>query len=152
MFVRDLMAKNVVTVSSTESFSEIVKLLVRKKITGVPVISKKGKVVGIISEKDLFYRLFPSQEEFYKDLEYFTHFNNIEKDAKRVIKLKAKNIMSKKVISVCSDDHIMRACSLFVIHNIRRLPVIDDGKLVGIVTTNNIYKNFLNTLVKNNKK
>ncbi len=151
MLVRDLMTSRVYTISSADSFSEIVSLLIKKRISGAPVVDKSGKVVGIISEKDLFYKLFPSQKQFYKNIEYYMNFERIEKESKKVSKLKARNFMSKKIISIRSDDYILKACSLFLIHNIRRLPVIDDGKLVGIVTTNNIYKNFLSNLVKRSK-
>lgn len=148
MLVRDVMTKNVRTVGPTDSFKTIVVLLAKNKISGVPVVDKKGKVVGIISEKDLFYKFFPSQKKFYKDVEYYMNFDNLENEASRVVKLKAKDFMSKSVISVAPDDHILKACSLFLIHNIRRLPVIKKGELVGIVSTNNIYKNFLMSLIK----
>ncbi len=151
MLVRDLMTSRVYTFSSADSFSDIVKLLIKKRISGAPVVNKKGKVVGVISEKDLFYKLFPSQKQFYRDLEYYMNFERIGKEAKKVSKLKAKDFMSKKIVSIRSDENILRACSLFLIHNIRRLPVIDDGKLVGIVTTNNIYRNFLSNLNKKSR-
>src|SRR3989344_1974842 len=109
---------------------------------------KKGKVVGVISEKDLFYRLFPSQEEFYKNIEYYTNRNNLEKETRAIVKLKAKDLMTKDIISIGKNDHILTACSLLLIYEIRRLPVINHGKLVGVVTTNDIYKNFLLTITK----
>ncbi len=147
MLVREVMTKRLHAVFPHDSFEKIVKLLVSKRVTGVPVVGKSGKIVGVISEKDLFYKLFPSKKEFYKDLEYYMNFENLEREASSVLKLKARDFMSKKVVSVASDDHVLKACSLFLTHNIRRLPVIDDGVLVGIVTTNNIYKNFLSSLI-----
>ena len=143
MLVRQVMSRKVHFISSDDSFQKIIKLLSKRKISGLPVKNKKGKVVGVISEKDLFHKLFPSQKAFYKDPEYFMNFDRLERDAKSVLKIPAKRIMSKKVIYVTPDDHILKACSLFVMHNIRRLPVMDKGKLVGIVTTGNIYRNFL---------
>lgn len=148
MKVRDVMVKKVHTVLPSDDFVKIVKLLVEKKISGVPVVNKKGKVVGIISEKDLFYKFFPTQKQFYEDADYYMNFDNLEKESSKVLKLKAKDFMSRKVISIAPDDHILKACSLFILHNIRRLPVIKKGKLVGIITTNNIYKNFLMSMIK----
>jgi len=148
MQVREVMTKKVVTVASDFSFPQIVKILVKKKITGVIVVDKNRKPIGVISEKDLFYKLFPSPKKFYKDIEYYMRYNSHEKDFNRIVKFKARDFMTKKIISVSPDDNILKACSLFLIHNIRRLPVIDNGKLVGIVTTNNIYKNFLSSLMK----
>lgn len=142
------MTKRVVTVSPADTFSRIVKLLIKENISGVVVLNKNKKVIGVISEKDLLFKLFPSQRNFYKNLEYYMNYENINKDVKKISKLKARNFMSKEIISIRSDEHILKACSLFVRNRIRRLPVIDDGKLVGIVTTGNIYKNFLSNLVK----
>lgn len=147
MKVREVMTRKVVVVSPTTSFAEIVRILAKEKISGVPVVGKLGKVVGVISEKDLFYRLFPSQKEFYKNIEFYMNYKNIEKSLVKVKRLKARNLMSKNVISISPDDNVLKACSLFLIHNIRRLPVLENGKLVGIVTTNNIYKNFLLSIV-----
>ena len=143
MLVRDVMIKSVFTLNLSDNFRRIVKLLSRKKISGAPVVNKRGKVVGIISEKDLFHKLFPSQKMFYKDPEYFMNFDRLEKDAKGISKVTAKKIMSRKVFFVEPEDHVLKACSLFVMHNVRRLPVLTKGKLVGIVTTGNIYRNFL---------
>lgn len=148
MLIRDVMVRKVHFLTPQDDFEKIIKLLVKKKIAGLPVVNKKGKVIGVISEKDLFFKLFPSQKEFYKDLEYYMNFNNLEKEAARLLRLKARNFMTKKVISVGPGEHVLKACSLLLRHNIRRLPVIDKGKLVGIVTTNNIYKNFLLSLLK----
>jgi len=148
MLVRDVMIRRVVSVSPTEPFPEIVKVLVKKKISGVVVLNAKRKVVGVISEKDLFHKLFPSQKRFYKDLEYYMNYKNIEKDIPKLLKLKAKDLMSKRIIAIGPDEHILKACSLFLIHNIRRLPVIESGRLVGIVTISSIYRNFLTSLIK----
>lgn len=143
MLVRDVMTKKVLTLSPSDSFSKAVKFLLKNKITGSPVVNTKGKIIGIISEKDLFHKLFPSEKKFYQDLEYYMNFENLEKEAVRVSRLKVRNLMSRRVIFVHPDDHILKACSLLLLNNIRRLPVIDRGQIVGIVTTNNIYKNFL---------
>lgn len=140
------MTTKVHTLSISDTYSKIVELLVSKKITGAPVVNKNGKVVGVISEKDLFFKLFPSQKRFYKNPEYFMNYNRLEEEARRISRFKARDFMSRKVVSVSPEDNIFKACSLCLIYNIRRLPVLDHKKLVGIVTTNNIYRNFLTHL------
>ena len=76
------------------------------------------------------------------------NYKNIEDNAKKIKNFKAKNLMTKEVISIEPTENVLTACSLFLIHAIRRLPVIDDGKLVGIVTTDDVYRNFLMRFVK----
>jgi CBS domain-containing protein len=141
------------TLSPQDDFLTVVKFLLKHKLSGAPVTDKRGKVIGIVSEKDLFYKLFPTQKDFYKDPEYFMDFDHIEVfDTFNVKKFKAKDLMTKDIISVSSEDHILKACSIFVNNKIRRLPVIDDGKLVGVVTTNDIYKRFLTVFAKHKIK
>ena len=147
MLVKEVMTRRVVTVSPKDNFKKVLSTFLRHKISGAPVVNKNGKVVGIISEKDLLYSLFPTQEEFYKDLDYHFHHKNAELEARKVSKLIASKLMTKKIVSVDPDDHVLRACSLLLIHHIRRLPVINKGKLVGFVTTDDLYKNFLKSLI-----
>jgi CBS domain-containing protein len=131
MLVKDVMTTKVHTLFISDSYSKIVNLLVSRKITGVPVVNKSGKVVGVISEKDLFFRLFPSQKRFYKNPEYYMNFEHLEDESRKISKLKARDFMSRKLITVSPEDNILKACSLCLIYNIRRL-VLDRGKLVGI--------------------
>ena len=148
MKVKDVMVKKVISINSSDSFISIIKILVKYKISGLPVVNKKGKVIGIISEKDLLSHLFPSEKEFYSNMQYWIQPGRLEEEAKSIKKLKARDLMTKQVISVDPDDSIMHACALVLINNIRRLPVIKNGKIEGIVTTRNLYSNFLKELVQ----
>jgi CBS domain-containing protein len=147
MKVRSVMVNKVVTIRDNSTFPQIVSLLVENKISGAPVVNKKGKVVGIISEKDLIVHLFPDEKEFYKNMEYYTAPGRIEEEAKKITKLKAKDLMTKDVISTDPENSVMTACAVLLINNIRRLPVMENGKIVGIVTTKKLYKNFLKSLL-----
>ncbi|OGM33235.1 hypothetical protein A2803_00075 [Candidatus Woesebacteria bacterium RIFCSPHIGHO2_01_FULL_44_21] len=148
MLVRDVMFKRVFTVNDSADFQTIVKLLATKKISGITVVNKEGKLVGVISEKDLLYKLFPSEKKFYKNIEYYKNFERIEHEAENIGKLTAKHIMTKNVITIEPGRHVLVACSLMIINNIRRLPVVDHGKLVGIVTMGSLYKHYLSSFFK----
>jgi len=137
------MRKKVRTISPDWKFSQIIKFFTKHKISGAPVVNKKGRVIGIISEKDLLFKLFPSEEDFYKNIEYYFGKVATDEELKAVSNLNALKVMEKNVISVGPDDHVLSACAMLLIHHIRRLPVIDKGKLVGIVTTNDVFRNYL---------
>ncbi len=143
MRVKDVMTKCVITLSEHASFDDILKIFRKNKISGAPVVNNEKKLVGIISEKDLLYKLFPSEKEFYKNVEYYFNESHRNDDFSRIRRLKASKIMTRDVIYANEDDHILTACAMLLIHNIRRLPVVKDGKIVGIVTTNNVFKNYL---------
>jgi CBS domain-containing protein len=148
MQVAEVMTSKMHTVFSHASFAEILELLVSKHISGVPVVDKRRRLVGIISEKDLLSHLFPTIEEFYHDIHYYWNHQHIESEAGKITKLTAKELMNPRVVTVSPEDHVLRACALLLIHRIRRLPVVRERQLVGIVTTNNLYKNYLKHLLR----
>src|SRR3989344_9012601 len=143
MTVGDVMTTHVLTVQEDASYHDVVNILLQKKITGIPVVDSQGRLCGIISEKDLFHSLFPSPEEFYGDMAFYKNYENIEHDASKISDMCAGDIMTKEVVTVSPQHHVLVACSLIAVHHVRRLPVVDEEKLVGIVTTNNLYRNYL---------
>ena len=153
MLVKNAMtSKRIIKFLPSDSFGKIVRVLVKGGISGAPVINKKGNLVGVVSEKDLFYKLFPSEKVFYEDPEYYMDFNRIEEEAVVVRKLKAKDFMTRRLITIGPDEHILKAISMFLKNKIRRLLVVKNGKLVGVVTTNDVYKHFLKVLSTNDVK
>jgi CBS domain-containing protein len=108
--VKDIMTTRVVTVKPSTPIADAARLLVRRKISGVPVVDEKDKtkVVGILTEADLLAA--PS-------------------GAKTVAE-----VMRKRVISVAPDTSVDDIAATFVKRKIKRVPVLDGGKLVGIVS------------------
>ncbi|HWP23829.1 MAG TPA: CBS domain-containing protein [Candidatus Binatia bacterium] len=106
MTAKDLMTTDVISVPPTMPTKQLAMTLIKNQISGAPVIDKKGKIVGIVSEADL-----------------------VAKKGKDV-----KSIMSKKVISVAEDTPIEEIAQLMARHKIKRLPVMNENKMVGIVS------------------
>jgi CBS domain-containing protein len=107
---KDIMTTRVVTVKPSTPIADAARLLVRRKISGVPVVDEKDKtkVVGILTEADLLAA--PS-------------------GAKTVAE-----VMRKRVISVAPDTSVDDIAATLVKRKIKRMPVLDGGKLVGIVS------------------
>lgn len=112
---KDIMTKRVVTVSPCTTVNELTELLAAKKISGVPVVDEQKRVVGIATEADVL----------------------AHPGAKTV-----EEIMTKKVISVTPDTPVEEIAKLLAKKKIKRVPVIDKGKLVGIVSRADIVKAF----------
>ncbi len=148
MKVKDLMVEEVITLHINDEFHKIIAVLTINNISGAPVVNKRGKIMGIISDKDIFSHLFPDEQEFYANMEYWVTPGRLEKEASNIKGLKAKHIMTKEVISVSPDDSIMHACALVLINKVRRLPVVDNGKIIGIVSTRTLYNSFINKIAK----
>jgi len=143
MYVREVMTTPVYTIAADASFKDIIEFLLEYNVSGAPIIDSDGHLLGVVSEKDLFRFIFPEQEEFYTNPDYWMNQKHLEKEATLSVRDKtAKDLITRKVITVGPNDPVMKACALLLIHGIRRLPVLDDDNLVGIVTTNDLYRNF----------
>ncbi|NTV30764.1 CBS domain-containing protein [candidate division WWE3 bacterium] len=143
MRVVDVMTDEVITVRETTPFKQIVNILIQNKISGVPVVDDTDSLVGIISEKDLLLRLFPEHEDFYKTFKEYYDAELIRKEVGKLSRFVAQDLMTNKVITVQKDEPVLGACALMLVHNIRRLPVVEENHVIGIVTTNDLYKKCL---------
>ncbi len=106
MTAKDIMTREIITVSPTMTVKKAAMILIKNQISGAPVAGKNGKIVGVVSEADIV--------------------GNRGKDVKA--------IMSKKVISVTEETPVEAVAQLMTTHKIKRLPVMRGDKVVGIVS------------------
>lgn len=107
---KDVMTKNVVTVSPDATLVDATELLDAKGITGMPVVDGEGKVIGILTEKDILNFSFK-------------YIGNLRST-------KVKEAMTKTVVSFTSDTEIDRIAECFSKSSFRRVPIIDGGRLI----------------------
>lgn len=110
--IRDIMSKSVVSVRPDATLIDAVRVLTKHHLSGAPVMSPEGEVIGFISEPNLMDVLFDEAARSEK----------------------VANIMSREVHVLCADDPISTAASMFAMYGIRRLPVVEGGHLIGVVT------------------
>lgn len=139
MKIRDVMATDVVAATPDMTYYEVAKLMYDHQVSGVPVV-EHDKVVGIVSEKDLYRILYPFYSSFYEHPEMYVDLEARESKAQEIKEHKVRTFMKTKVDMVHPEDPIMRAGALMLAHNDQRLPVVDQGKLVGIVDRRDIYR------------
>ncbi|MEM5793658.1 MAG: CBS domain-containing protein [Candidatus Aenigmatarchaeota archaeon] len=127
--VKDVMSKNVITVSPEQSIMEVVKILAESKVSGLPVV-KEGKIVGIITEADIL------------DLVGKKNLLAVDEGAlKEKGVTKVKEIMKKVVIVANEEDGLDRAVLLMSLYKVKRLPVVDKkNNIVGIIARDDIIK------------
>lgn len=116
--VKDVMTTKVITFDQDLEVGEVAERLARANITGAPVTDPEGHVVGIVSEVDVF-----------------------TKKGK-----KASDIMSRHVISIGEDTGIEEAARLLADQRIRRLPVMAQGRMVGLLSRSDILEFFAHSL------
>lgn len=142
MKVKEIMKKEVITVDSDTSFAQGVKLLFKSRISGMPVIDKRYRVIGLVSEKDFFRALHPSYQEYYESPVSFIKFERLEREGLQKVKnFRIRDIMTKEVEFAYPDTPLLKIGAIMLARHIHRLPVVNkQRKLLGIVTRRDIYR------------
>lgn len=144
MKAKDIMTKNVITVHKSATIKEIAKALVDNAISGVPVVDDDGALVGIVSEGDLLHKeSIPKTPEYVNVLGAIVFFSGLQRfntDFKKLLAEQAANIMTDRVITVYEEEEIEEIAQLMLEHGIKRIPVLKNGKIVGIVSRADLVK------------
>jgi CBS domain-containing protein len=139
MKARDVMVSHVITVGPELDVKAVANTLVANGISAVPVVAIDGGIVGIISEGDLMRRAVSDTER--KRSWWLETFSSAEQLMAEFVKAhgrKAKDLMTPQVISVGPDTSLQEIANIFEKHGIKRVPVIENGRLVGIVSRANL--------------
>ncbi|MGE5603687.1 MAG: CBS and ACT domain-containing protein [Nitrososphaerales archaeon] len=129
MLVGERMSRNPVTILDTASIDDGLHLMRERKVRRLPVLDESGKMVGIVSDKDLLHAApSPATSLSVYELHYL------------LAKLTIKQVMSSPVISVSPDTPLEEAARVMADNKIGGLPVVEGGKLVGIITETDVFK------------
>ena len=132
MLVAERMSRPVITTHSDVPILDAYELMQKEKIRRLPVVDREGKLVGMVSEREIL-QASPSKATSLSiwELNYL------------MAKISVDEIMTKDVITVEADTPLEEAALLMADHKIGGLPVMKDGKMVGIVTETDLFKVFL---------
>ena len=149
MKIRDVMHTQVLTLDAATSYEDAAQFLLSNNISGCPVTDKDGKIVGMISDKDLYKVLYPYYNSFYKSPEDYTDLEGRENKIDEIKKNPIERFMSTEVISAKPDDPIMKVGGRMLARSIHRMPVINSaGELEGIVVRSDIYQKIIQDHIK----
>ena len=115
---RDVMTTNVITINGDATIEQAIALLLEFRISGTPVIDDQQRLVGIISEYQLLEAVYTPE----------------------IKKQRVQESMTKDVMTVGEDATLSEMANLFILHRIRRIPVVRDDKVVGIVTRGDLLR------------
>mgnify|MGYP001048070306 FL=1 len=129
MLVGERMTRNPVTIEETASIDDGLHLMRERKVRRLPVLDASGKMVGIVSDKDLLHAApSPATSLSVHELHYL------------LAKLTISQVMSSPVISVSSDTPLEEAARVMADNKIGGLPILDGEQLVGIITETDVFK------------
>ena len=139
MFAKDIMTLNVITVGPDTPINEIAKLLIERRISAAPVVDEDNQLVGIVSEGDLVHRI-RGDHEMPRSwwLSLIGDPSDVPREYIRSHGKTAKDVMTKEVVTATSFTSIAELAELLETKKIKRLPIVEAGKLVGIVSRANI--------------
>jgi len=146
MQARDVMTPRVVSVSEETRIHDLVRLLLEHRISAVPVVDKNQHVVGMVSEGDLLQE--PGARRGKQAWWLSGLIAGGQLGHERIHHGKASDVMSRPVVSVSEDTPLSEIASLLERKHIKRVPVLREGKLVGIVSRANLLHGLANDIIE----
>jgi CBS domain-containing protein len=135
MLAREVMTANPIVVPASMPVEDCARLLLEKRISAVPVVDAAGGVIGIISEGDLIRRRETGTERRYSWwLELVSDPQTMARDFVKSGGHKVSDVMTRQVVSVTEDTPLAAIAGILEKRHIKRVPVVREGKLVGIVS------------------
>ncbi len=138
MLVKEIMNTNVKVAKLTTPIREIAVTMCFNKISGVPVVNDQNEIIGLISEKDILNSMYPKVDEYMQIGRY--DFEQLEEEYTDILNLQVKDIMKPGLFTVKPDEPILKAVSVMCLKKIRRIPVAEDKKLIGIISIGDVHK------------
>jgi CBS domain-containing protein len=139
MTIEDVMTRDLITVTPAMPIHQAARLMVEHGVSGLPVVDDDGRLVGIISEGDLILRqTHREQRPWWRS--FFDHGEQLAREYQKAAGTTVGEVMTRSVVSISPVWGIETAAAIMQNRRIRRLPVVHDGRLVGIVTRADLIK------------
>jgi CBS domain-containing protein len=140
MKVREVMSTSVRSVKADTKVMEVASLMCLYRFHSLPVVDDNDRLVGVIAEKDLLHSLFPTIEKLIAEGMHSVDLDREMGRYKEVLEHNVQDLMSKNPISVDPEMHLLRAATVMVKHNFRRIPIAEHGRLVGMLSLGDVHK------------
>lgn len=143
MKVRDIMTKDVLTAKPDTSVNELAKLMGAHDISGVPIVDDEGHVVGIITELDLIVRNTRLEiPRFIEVLDWgripLERPSHAQERLKHMLGTEARDVMTEKVLTIGPEADVEQLAESMVKHRVNPVPVVENDRLIGIVSRANL--------------
>jgi CBS domain-containing protein len=140
MKVSEIMTHGCLNCHAGDTLHSATQKMVMRRCGALPVVDDEDdtKLTGIITIRDTMLPLYPNFGEYVHDSQHARDFEEMEDNYKRVMCMKVKDVMTPNPMTVNSHMPVLKAASYMGLRNLRRIPVVDDGKLVGMVSIGDI--------------
>ncbi|MBP1727977.1 MAG: domain containing rane protein [Deltaproteobacteria bacterium] len=135
--VKDIMTKDVITVTMETTVLELARIFAEKHISSLPVVDDAGSLAGIVTETDLVERdkslHIPTVISIFDWVIYLESDKKFEKELKKMTGKRVADIYSTDVVTVSPDDTVAKVADIMSSRRVNALPVVEAGKVIGIV-------------------
>jgi len=138
MKVRELMSPAVVAVDPKKPLRNILELMLRRHLNDVLVVDQEQRLAGIVTYSDLCRKILPTQKELMEHEEYMIAPESMEDRIADITHIPVGEVMTHRVITVTPDTEVLKAGALMIAHRVKQLPVVEDEKVVGIISHTDI--------------
>lgn len=146
MRVHELMTENVLTIGPEAPIKDVARIMVASGISGLPVCDSQGFVLGVVSEGDILYKEHdPSEGRRGGPLGWMIEGIPDDTGSIKAQALTARKAMTSPAITVAPYESVAQAARIMCERRVNRLPVVKDGRLVGIVTRADLVRAFTRT-------
>lgn len=141
MKIKEVMCREVKSLSPEISVKEAWQLLSQMEISGLPVVDSAGKLLGMFTEKDILQHILPSYLTKVGRFVYEENPKGIKKKISELEKIKVKEIMRREVVTVDEDTALCEVARIMLTQKVRRIPVVNkEKKVVGMVARQDVLK------------
>ncbi len=138
MFVHEVMSTGLVTARKTDSVRSAVVKMMNRNCGAIPVVEADGRLIGMVTLRDVLLPLYPNYGDYIHDNVHSRDFVEMEEGYPEVLGRKIEEIMSRNPLTVSPQDPVLEAASYMGLKNFRRIPVVDNGILVGMLSIGDI--------------
>jgi CBS domain-containing protein len=141
MKVKELMTRDLTAAEPTMTVRELIELFYRSGLSSVPVVNEEGRIVGIISERDIIEGALPG---YFEVLYGITDMNHLSQKLREIENDRIEFYMTPEVVTVEEDEDDLVAADLMIRKNVKSLPVVNkDGIFVGVLRRIDLLKDLL---------
>ena len=145
---RDIMTKEILTVTPKTSVSELAELFTTHNINGVPVIDDEGKLLGVVTENDLIYQKkkvhIPTVINILDSVIYLESPEKMKQEMQKITGVTVQDIYTSNVVTIGQETPIDEIATIMAEKNIHTLPVLDNDNLIGVIGKGDIIKTLIN--------
>lgn len=138
MLVHEVMSTGLVTARKTDTVRSAVIKMMNRNCGAIPVIEGEGRLIGMLTLRDVLLPLYPNYGDYIHDNVHSRDFVEMEEGYPEVLSRKVEEIMSMNPLTVGPHDPVLEAASYMGLKNFRRIPVVDKGILVGMLSIGDI--------------